>query len=349
MPSAEAPQAAPKKLSEIARLIEGEVVGDGEILIRGACGLEEAAQGDITFLAHPKHLDLLRRSRASAVITGRDVDFRDKPAVRTANPALAFLKVLEIWFPPEKHSGRGVDGTAVVSPRARLGKRLTIGPGAVIEDDVEIGDDTAVLAQSFVGRGSRLGRNVLLYPRVTVRERSRIDDRVILHPGVVIGSDGFGYEPSEGRHVKVPQTGTVWIQEDVEIGANSCVDRGRFGSTVVKRGTKIDNLVQIAHNVTIGEHCLIVSQVGIAGSAVIGDRVTLAGQVGVAGHLQVGAGAVIGAQSGVFTDVPAGSILLGSPPLPIREHKEQLVYLSRLPELFREFKELKKKIEGKLS
>lgn len=338
-----------RTLNEIARIIGGEVVGDGNTLIKGACGVQEAREGDITFLAHPKYLPFLKNSKASAVIVARDVDLSDKAVIRTENPALAFLKALEIWRPQEDRFESGIHPKAVIAETARLGKNVTVGPGAVIEDGCAIGDQSVVLANSFVGRGSQVGRRVLIYPNVSVREYSRIDDRVTLHCGVVIGSDGYGYENVNDRHVKIPQLGNVWIQDDVEIGANSCVDRARFGSTIIKKGTKIDNLVQIAHNVVIGEHCLVISQVGIAGSAELEDHVTLAGQVGVTGHLKIGANSKIGAQSGVFTSVPRNSVLLGSPPRPVREEKELIVYMSRLPQLFKEFKDLKKKIERKLS
>lgn len=342
------PSSAQKTLREIAGLIDGEIVGNGDVLIKGACGIKEAVDGDITFLAHSKYLPQLKESRASAVIVSRDVEFREKPVIRTPNPALAFLKVMDIWRPRLRHEP-GVHPKAVVSPSARVAATASIGPGAVVEDGCEIGEGAVIQANVFVGRNTRIGRDALVYPNVVIREASRIDDRVILHCGAVIGSDGYGYETLEGRHVKIPQIGNVWIQEDVEIGANSCVDRGRFGSTVVKKGTKVDNLVQIAHNVVIGENCLIVSQVGIAGSVEIGDGVTLAGQVGIAGHLKVGPHSVIGAQSGVFTSVPDHSVLLGSPPLPIRQQMEMIVMMQRLPELFRDLKELKKKFEERQS
>ena len=338
-----------KTLKDIARLIDGKLVGDEKILIRGACGIRESLTGDITFLADLKYLPLLKESKASAVIVGENVDYHQKPTIKTPNPSVAFLKVLDIWKPREAVWGKGIHPKAVVASKAHIGKGVTVGAGAVIEDDCVIGNNTAILANVFVGQGCQIGENTVLYPNVCIRERTHIGNRVILHCGVVIGSDGYGFETLDGQHVKIPQVGNVWIHDDVEIGANSCVDRGRFGSTVIKKGTKIDNLVQIAHNVVIGEHCLIISQVGISGSAELGNHVTLAGQVGVVGHIKIGANAVIGAQSGVYTSVPENSVLLGSPPRPIREEKERVIYQSRLPKLFKEFKDLKKKIEEKLS
>ncbi len=336
-----------RTLKEIADVVGGEVIGDPATSIRGACGVKEARDGDITFLAGPKHVSLLEQTQASAVIVGTDVDWKKKPVIRAANPAVAFLKTLELWRTHEPLWGRGVDARAAVAASARLGKDVTVGPGAVIEDDCVIGDRTAVLAGAFVGRGTQTGSECVLYPHVVIRERCQIGSRVIVHAGAVIGADGFGYEIVDRKHVKVPQLGTVRIEDDVEIGANSCIDRARFGTTLIRRGTKIDNLVQIAHNVSIGEDCLIVSQVGIAGSAKLGDRVILAGQVGVVGHIEVGEGSMIGAQSGVFTSVPPNSILLGSPPRPVREEKELIIYVSRLPELFKDVRELKKKLEEK--
>lgn len=333
-----------KTLKEIAALVGGQVAGDEAAVITGACGAKEAAPGDITYIAGPKNLSLLKDTRASAVIVSKDVDWREKPVIRCDNPSAAFLKVLSLWT-QERVVAPGVHKGAHVSASAKLGAGVSVGPGAVIEDDCVIGDHTEVLANAFVGRGTRIGSHCVLYQSVVVRENTRIDDRVILHCGAVIGADGFGYEMIEGRPVKVPQLGNVWIQENVEIGANACVDRARFGTTTIKKGTKIDNLVQVAHNVTIGENCLIVSQVGISGSTEIGDRVILAGQVGVVGHLKIGDGAIIGAQSGVYTSVEKDAVLLGSPPRPIREEKELIIYVSKLPQLFKDVKELKKKLE----
>ena len=333
-----------RSLKEIADHVGGEIEGDGSTPIRGACGFREAAPGDIAYLAGSKHLPQLKQSKASAFIVGRDIDWREKPVIVVDNPALAFLKVLGLWKRKEPFD-RIVHPRASVSKTAKLGRDVAIGDGAVIEDGCVIGDRTAVLANSFVGRGTRIGDDCVLYQNVTIRENALIGSRVILHCGAVIGSDGFGYETVDGKHIKVPQLGTVHIEDDVEIGANACVDRARFGVTHIKRGSKIDNLVQIAHNVSIGEDCLIISHVGIAGSAQIGDRVILAGQVGVNAHTKVGEDSVIGAQSGVFTTVPPGSVLLGTPPRPFREEKELIIYVSKLPQLFKEVKELKKKLE----
>lgn len=334
-----------KSLKEIAAFVGGEVIGDENTAIRGASGLAEAVRGEISFLEGAKYLPLLRRSQASAVIVGKDIPYREKPLLLTENPSMAFLKVLGLWHRTVSPRPEGIHPTAVVSERARLGVGVSLGPHAVIEEECEIGDGTAVMANTFVGAGTVIGRDVLIYPNVTIRERTRIDDRVIIHPGAVIGSDGYGYETVEGVHIKIPQLGNVWIQEDVEIGANTTIDRARFGTTTVKKGTKVDNLVQIAHNVIIGEHCLIVSQVGLSGSVEIGDRVVLAGQVGVVEHIKIDSHSVVGAQSGVVRSLPKNSVVIGSPPRPLREEKKRVIYLSRLPQLFQDVRELKKRIK----
>lgn len=342
-----AASAADLTLAQIAGLVGGEAIGDPHFRVSGACGIQEAGPAEITFLRESKYLPLLQKSRAGAVIVGRDSTYREKPVIVTDNPAQAFLQVLSVWTSGKEDLAKtGVHPSASVAKSAAIGRAVFVGAGAVIGERTEIGEGSSIMPGAVIGDDCRIGKDTLIYENVSVRDRSRIDDRVVLHAGAVIGADGFGYENIGGRYVKVPQRGNVWIQDDVEIGANSCVDRARFGTTLIKRGTKIDNLVQIAHNVEIGENCLIVAQVGIAGSAKLGDGVILAGQVGVVGHVTVGAGTIIGAQSGVFTDVPEKSMLLGSPPLPIREEKERIIYISRLPKLFKDFKEIQKKLQG---
>lgn len=337
------------KLWEIAEIVDGKVEGDKDLRIRGACGLKEARVGDISYISHSKHIALLEKSNASAVVATKDLKWNKKPVIRVDKPSLAFLKVLSLWNSSEGFKRSGIHPRAVISETAVIGKNVTIGPGTVIEDDCVLGSESVVLANSFIGQGTQIGQNVIIYPNVTVREKTLIGNRVIIHSGASIGSDGYGYETVDGKHIKIPQLGNVELEDDVEIGSNSCVDRARFGTTLIKKGTKIDNLVQIAHNCTIGEGCLIVSLVGIAGSAELGDHVVLAGQVGVQGHSRVGSRSVIGSQSGVYTSVPDDSILLGTPPLPIRQEKERIIYSIKLPQLFKDVKELKKRLDGKAS
>ncbi|MBP9733125.1 MAG: UDP-3-O-(3-hydroxymyristoyl)glucosamine N-acyltransferase [Candidatus Omnitrophica bacterium] len=335
-------------LAQIAAMVGGEAVGNSDFRVSGACGIQEAGPAEITFLKDVKYLPLLQKSRAGAVLVGRDSAYRDKPVIVVDHPAQAFLQVLTIWTTGREDLARtGIHPTAFIDPTAMIGANVYVGAQTVIGERSRVADGATLMAGTVIGDDCVIGKDTLIYENVTVRDRSLIGDRVVLHAGVVIGADGFGYENFAGKYVKVPQRGNVRIEDDVEIGANSCVDRARFGTTVIKRGTKIDNLVQIAHNVEIGEDCLVIAQVGIAGSAKLGDGVILAGQVGVVGHVKVGTRAIIGAQSGVFTDVPDGSILLGSPPLPIREEKERIIYISRLPKLFKDFKEIQKKLQDR--
>ena len=331
-------------LSEVARLVEGELVGDGALVITGVAGIKEAEEGDITFLSNDKYLPFLRDTKASAVITASTVEVSKKALVRTANPSLAFTKIVSYFLPEETASAAGVHPTAVLGEGVQCGKDVSIGPHAVLEDAAQVGDGSVIGAGVFVGRGTTIGKLCRIYPNVTLREKIEIGDRVIIHSGSVIGSDGFGFETVEGKHLKIPQAGSVTIGDDVEIGANVCVDRGRFRNTRVERGTKIDNLVQIAHNVVVGEDCLIISQAGISGSTQLGRGVTVAGQAGLVGHLEIGDEAVIGARSGVTKSVPAKSIVLGEPAKPIHEQKRLFALIARLPEMFKELSELKKKL-----
>ncbi len=231
----------------------------------------------------------------------------------------------------------------MIDTSVKLGKDVSVGPHAVIEKRCVVRDGAVIGAGVFIGHDSVIGSGTRIYPNVTIREASRIGDRVIVHSGTVIGSDGFGYETVDGVHHKTPQTGYVQIDDDVEIGSNVSIDRGRFERTWIGKGSKIDNLVQIAHNVVIGANSIVVSQVGISGSSTLGKNVILAGQVGVVGHIEIGDNTVIGAQSGVTKSIPAGSVVLGSPARPILEEKKLLVLIARLPELFKEWAEFKKK------
>lgn len=334
------------KLEEIAALVGGEVVGDSTLTITGVAGIKEAQKGDITFLSNAKYLPFLGQTQASAVITSKEIVSSAKPLVRAANPSLAFSKVISFFTPVAAPKAAGVHPSAVVHKSVRLGVGVSIGPHVVVEEGCVIGDHTIIEANTFVGSDCVLGRSVKIYPNVTLREATEIGDQVIIHSGTVIGSDGFGYETLNGAHMKIPQTGSVKIDDEVEIGANVCVDRGRFGKTWIQKGTKIDNLVQIAHNVVIGPNCLIVSQAGISGSTELGKNVVIAGQAGIVGHLKLGDGVVVGAGSGVIKSVPENTVVLGQPAKPIAEQKRLFALISRLPDLFKEFSELKKKEKG---
>jgi UDP-3-O-[3-hydroxymyristoyl] glucosamine N-acyltransferase len=339
---------APKslKLEDIARLTGGEVVGDPAICITGVAGIKEASKGDITFLSNAKYLPFLRQTKASAVIVQKDVRSEEVALVCVANPSLAFTQVLSFFTPPKVSKLTGVHPTAVIDKSVSLGKEVSIGPHVVIEKDAVIGDGSTIEANGFIGEGCVIGRDAWIYPNVTIRESTKIGDRVIIHSGSVIGSDGFGYETVEGRHIKIPQTGFVDIEDDVEIGANVCIDRARFQKTWIKKGAKIDNLVQIAHNVVIGENSMIISQAGISGSSELGKNVIIAGQGGVVGHITLGDGVILGAGSGVTKSWPENTVLIGSPAKPITEQKKIFAAISRLPELIKEFAEIKKKLIG---
>lgn len=334
-------------LKDIAGLIHGEVVGDRELEITGVAGIQEAQTGDITFLANVRYLPFLSTTQASAVLVGPDVPAPAKggPAlVRTAHPSQAFTKVVALFTPEPAKRTPGVHKTAVIDRTAKLGKNVFVGPYAVLEAGVTVGSDTVIEAGVFIGEGSSVGSHSRLFPHVVLRERTTVGDRTLIHGGTVIGSDGFGYETADGKHVKIPQTGSVTIGDDVEIGANVCIDRGRFRDTVIGNGTKIDNLVQIAHNVTIGDDCLLVSQTGISGSTKLEDGVIIAGQAGVVGHVTVGAGAVIGAGAGVTKSVPAKAIVLGSPAKDIETQKKLIAFTNRLPELYERVRALEDRL-----
>jgi UDP-3-O-[3-hydroxymyristoyl] glucosamine N-acyltransferase len=334
-----------KTLKEIARLINGEVIGDEKIVITGVAGIKEASYGDITFLANPKYLTYLDKTAASAIITSRDVEACSKPIIRTDNPSLAFTKVVSFIFPQEIKHFKGINRSAILGKNVKLGKDVAVGAYVVIEDDVSIGDKTIIYPGCYVGHHSRIGSDGLIYPNVTIREHISIGSRVIIHSGTVIGADGFGYVTVEGKHHKIPQIGTVVIGDDVEIGAGVTIDRARFDKTVIGKGTKIDNLVQIAHNVIIGENCLIVAQVGISGSTAIGNNVTLAGQVGVVGHITIGDNSIVMARSGVSKSLPADSTVWGVPAKPQDVAKKISACVQNLPKMHETIKELKKRIE----
>ncbi|MDD4954114.1 MAG: UDP-3-O-(3-hydroxymyristoyl)glucosamine N-acyltransferase [Candidatus Omnitrophica bacterium] len=334
-----------KTLGEIARLVDGELIGNKAIAITGVAGIKEAREGDITFLANPKYFHLLEKTQASAVITSKELKSASKSIIRTDNPSIAFTKVIASFLPAETTHPKGIHPSAVLGKNISLGKGVAIGAHAVVEDGAAIGDNTVIYAGCYIGSHTRIGKDGLIYPNVSIRECITIGERVIIHSGTVIGSDGFGYVAVDGKHQKLPQVGTVQIGDNVEIGANVAIDRARFDKTVIGSGTKIDNLVQIAHNVVIGENCIIVAQVAIAGSTIIGKGVTIAGQAGVAGHLNIGDGVVVAGKAGVTKSVPAGGVVYGFPAKPHETALKISACVQNLPRLYQDLKELKKKIE----
>jgi UDP-3-O-[3-hydroxymyristoyl] glucosamine N-acyltransferase len=333
-----------KKLKELAQWVDGTVVGDGEIEISGVAAIEDARAGEITFVASPKYLSKLSQTNASAIIVSKEVTQADKTLLYVTNPYLAFAKILTL-FSQKPHQPKGIDSNAWISPTAQLGKDLTLYPFVYIGDRCSIGDRVTLYPGVFVGEDSFIGEDSVLHPNVSVYSGTTIGRRVILHCGVVVGSDGFGYVKDGKKNVKIPQLGTVEIENDVEIGANTTIDRATLGKTIIRKGVKIDNLVQVAHNVTIGEDSIIVAQVGISGSTKIGNNVTLAGQVGVVGHIEIGDNVMVGAQAGVTHDLPANQGYVGSPALPHREFLRAITVFPKLPEMRKILLDVEKRLK----
>ena len=334
----------------LAELVGGMILGDGaETVITGIGDLRSAQSDQISFLGNAKYEPLAQTSRAAAILVSpKDAPRFSFTRIVVDSPSSAFGKISALFAPAPIRDEPGIHPTAVIAPDVVMGEGVCIQAHAVIAAGVRLGVRCVVGASSYLGQETTIGDDTRIYPLVTIRERSVIGARVIIHSGTVVGSDGFGYDfdPKTGRHVKISHTGFVQIDNDVEIGANSTIDRGRFGKTHIGEGVKIDNLVQIAHNVTIGAHSIIVSQTGISGSTSLGRYVTLAGQVGLAGHLNVGDKATIAAQSGLNKDVPAGAVLAGHHAMPIRESLKIEALTRRLPELVERLKALEEKIRS---
>jgi UDP-3-O-[3-hydroxymyristoyl] glucosamine N-acyltransferase len=333
--------------AEIARHLQGEVVGDATATLTGFAPAAGAKSGDLTFAENEGYFARAEQSAATAIIADGRFKSDRKILIRVPNARIAFAKAMALFF-PERTWAAGIHPTAVVAASAKVDASAHLGPHCVVGERVRIGARAVLQAGSCVGDDSKLGDDVNLFPNVTIYPDTEIGRRVRIHGGTVVGSDGFGYVQEGGVHLKVPQIGNVIIGDDVEIGANVTIDRGALGPTVIGKGTKIDNLVQIAHNVEIGEGSLIISQVGISGSCKFGKYVILAGQAGFAGHLKIGDRVTVSAQSGVMTDIPAGQTWLGSPAQPDKPAKRQYIALQRLPELLKRVAELEKQ-SGKQS
>ncbi len=335
-------------LGELARLVDGMLEGDDGITITGAGTLDEVRRGQIAFVESDDLLPEGENSEASALIVPTHIRSCRKPLIRTKNPRFAFGKVLSV-FAPGREIRPGIDPTAVVGERVELGANVHIGPLAYVGDGARVGDRTVIHAQAHVGRDVALGDDCEIFPHVVLYDGVVLGARVQVHAGAAIGADGFGYTPVDGRHEKMPQIGHVVIEDDVEIGANSCIDRATVTATRIGRGTKIDNLVHIAHNCKIGRNCLICGQVGISGSTVVGDRVIMAGQVGVNDHIEIGSGAVLGGQAGVISDVPEGQFYSGYPARPHAQAMRVYAALRRLPTLEKRIRQLEKLLEQRSS
>jgi UDP-3-O-[3-hydroxymyristoyl] glucosamine N-acyltransferase len=336
-----------RRLSELAAQVGGEVLGDGTLAIRGVNGLAEAQPDELTFFSNARYKQQLLNSRAGAVLVGSDAPARNGTTyVRVADPYLAFARISQLFHPRPRFEA-GVRPGAWVHAAASVDATATVMAGATVERGARIGPRSVLFPGAYVGPDTMLGEDVLVYPNVTIRERCQIGDRCVLHAGCVIGADGFGFALDlEGPvHVKIPQVGRVRIEDDVEIGACSCVDRATHGETVIGRGAKVDNLVQVAHNVRVGPLSILCAQAGVSGSAELGTGVVLAGQVGVVGHIHVGDGAKVGAQSGVGHDVPGGAEVAGSPAFDRREWRRAVVAYPKLATLMKEVRELRRRVE----
>ncbi len=329
-------------LAEIAKAVSGAVRGDPTLRISGVSGVEEAGPTDITWLSHERFAGRLGASRAGAVLVPEQYGATPMPAILVADPSRAIITVLERFAPPVRRPPAGVHASAIVSPSARLAPDAAVGPWVVIEAGATIGQRTVLHANVYIGADAVIGCDCELWPGVVVRERCTLGDRVTIHPNATIGADGFGYQFFDGKHNKIPQIGTVVIEDDVEIGANSAIDRAKFGATRIGRGTKIDNLVQVAHNVQIGPHCMIVAQCGIAGSARLGTGVVLGGQVGVRDHVVLHDGVQSAACACISKDIPPGTTVIGAPAV---EHEQWIRERGKLRRLARIADELQGLIE----
>jgi len=330
--------------AHLAAQLGGTVIGNGDLILTGFAPADSAKPGDLTFAENDAYFSRADHSAASAIlVAGQYASTTGKVLIRVENARTAFARVLPLFF-PEPVFPPGIHPSAVVASTAAVDPSAHVGPHCVVGERSRLGPGVVLQAQVHVGEDCMLGENCRLFPNVTLYPRSVLGRRVRIHSGSVVGADGFGYVFDQGQHRKVPQVGQVILHDDVEVGACVTIDRAALGATVIGRGTKIDNLVQIAHNVTVGEHCILVSQVGIAGSTKIGSYVTIAGQAGIAGHLRIGDRVTIAAKAGVMNHIPEGQTWLGAPARPDREGKRQLIALERLPDLIRRVQELERRL-----
>lgn len=329
--------------AQLASQLNGEVIGDGSLEITGFASADKAQTGHLTFAENKEYLAKAEQGGASAILIGDAVGSSVKTLIRVSNPRVAFAKVLPLFF-PETQFAPGIHPTAVIAKSASVHASAHIGPHCVVGERVTVGARSAFLGGNHIAEDSRIGDDVWLFPNVVLYARTQLGNRVRIHAGTVIGADGYGYVFDAGQHRKVLQIGNVIIHDDVEIGANTCIDRGALGATIIGRGTKVDNLVQVAHNVVVGEGCLLVGQSGFAGSTVLGNYVIVAAQAGIGGHLKIGDQVTIAGQSGVMSDVPAGQKWIGTPAGPDREVKRQWISARRLPDLLKRLAELEQKV-----
>jgi len=330
-------------VSQVAEQLRGEVLGDGAVELTGFASADRARNGDLTFAEKDTYFTAAEQSPAAAIIVSGEFTSAKKALIRVPNTRVAVARVLPAFFPQDQHTP-GIHPSSTIAPSARIDLTAHIGPNCAVGAHVRLGARSVLMGGNHIGRDCQIGNDVLLFPNVVIYAQSQIGYRVTIHAGTVIGSDGYGYVFDEGHHRKVLQVGNVIIHDDVEIGANVAIDRGALGATVIGQGAKIDNLVHIAHNVTIGRHCLIMGQVGFAGSTRLGDYCVIASQSGIAGHLTLGNQATVGAKSGVMRDIPDKGTVLGIPAAPDKQTKRQMIALQQLPELIRRTRELEKQV-----
>ncbi len=330
------------KVKEIARAVEGRLIGNGTIEIENVVPIKEAKKGDITFFHDKRYIKYLHKSKASCIVVPQGMEELTTTVIEVKNPALAFAKILN-FFAPQKKMEKGIHNTAIIGKNVSIHKTASIQAFCCIGDDVRIEKGVCIFPYVYVGSGTTIRENSKIYSNVTVRENSKIGKRVIIHSGTVIGSDGYGYVKGDGHHRKIPQIGKVIIEDDVEIGANTAIDRATLGATVIGRGTKIDNLVHIGHNVRIGENSLIIAQVGISGSVEIGKNCVLAGQAGISDHIKLGDNVIVGGQAGVTKSFPSNMKISGYPARPHSDAQRSYATISMLPELLHRLKNLEKK------
>ncbi len=329
--------------AQIAEQVQGEVLGDGSVQLTGFAPADCAAAGDLTFAEREAYFAAAEHSEASAILVAGAYASLTKVLIRVRDARVAVARLLPLFFPPDQYEP-GCDPSAVVADSARIDPTAHIGPHCVVGARARLGARSVLMGGNHIGRDVQIGDDVCLFPNAVVYARSQIGHRVTIHAGTVIGSDGYGYVLDEGRHRKMLQVGNVIIHDDVEIGANTAIDRGAIGSTVIGQGTKIDNLVHVAHNVVIGRHCLILGQVGFAGSTRIGDYCVVAAQSGIADHLKIGNQVTIGAKTGVMRDIPDGGKVFGIPAWPDIQAKRQIIAVQHLPEIIRRMRDLEKQV-----
>ena len=334
------------KLSEIAAWIGAEIDGEASIEISGLAKIEEAQPGHLSFIANPKYAKYVETTNASAILVDKDFPESSKTLLRIENPYFAFLQCAQRLYQQEPQIAKGVHDSAVIGDGAQLATDVAIGPFVFVGKNSRIGKGTVIFPGVFIGDNVEIGENCLVYANVSIRENCKIGNNCIVHLGAVIGSDGFGYAFQDGQYHKLPQMGIVVLEDDVEVGANTTIDRATMGETRISRGAKLDNLIQIAHNVQVGQHTAIAAQAGISGSTKIGKYVMVGGQVGMVGHVEIGDQAKLGAQAGVTKSVPQGEFYSGYPARPFRSEMREQASLGRLPELLRDYKKLKARVEA---